>query len=83
MDIPVEFGWITLPYLPQPPVRAKTPLSTILRSVGGADQRGVSSKQGDICPKKFQRGEICAMASVRLALHFSVPVLAARNGEPL
>lgn len=33
MDIPVELWWITSAYLPQPPVSAKTPPSTILRSV--------------------------------------------------
>lgn len=38
VDIPVELWWITSTYLPQPPVSAKSPLSTNLGSVTETDE---------------------------------------------
>lgn len=45
VDIPVELGWITSTYLPQPPASVKTPLSTILRSVTETDEAKVEGEQ--------------------------------------
>lgn len=73
MDIPVEFGWITSAYLPQPPVRGKTLLSTILRSVTEKDEPGVDGEQQTGGHLYYEVGlcfdrVICEMASVRLAV---------------
>lgn len=45
VDIPAELWWITAAYLPQPPVSAKTPLSTNLGSVTETDKPKVKGQQ--------------------------------------